>query len=588
MPNPLGNLFAEEITYSEKRRKIPTEGEEYENKQSFTAIIIFVIILVFGLGILLARTFTLTIIEGDRYRKLAVGNRVRETNLPSPRGIIYDRYQNPLVGNIPTFKQSDGTIFFENKPSTASSSISESVTRQYTYGELFAHVIGYIGEVEQQDINDQEAKSRYVPGDMIGKSGVERVYDGKLRGKDGKELVEVDALGQTVRVLGRVEPVVGKPLTLSLSLPLQKIASTELSGRKGAVIATIPQTGEALVLYSSPSFDPNAFIRGENIEGIFTDEKRPLFNRAISGLYPPGSTFKIVVALAALESGAITKETRFEDVGIIHVGNFSFSNWYFTQYGKKEGSVDIVTAIKRSNDIFFYKTGEAVGIDKLSQWAKKVGVGNLLGIDLPGEAEGVMPDPNWRKRVRSEDWYLGDTYHVAIGQGDMLTTPLQVNAWTNVIASDGKLCPPHVVSDSRKHCQNIGLKKETLELIREGMKQACSPAGTGWPLFKFKVPSSADVSGGKHDAKIAVDGIDFIDSPESTVSGRKMIEIPTACKTGTSEFGDPKGKTHAWFTVFAPVVHPQISVTVLVEGAGEGSNVAAPIAKKILEEWFTQ
>ncbi|MCL4382428.1 penicillin-binding transpeptidase domain-containing protein, partial [Patescibacteria group bacterium] len=258
-----------------------------------------------------------------------------------------------------------------------------------------------------------------------------------------------------------------------------------------------------------------------------------------------------------------------EDTGVITIGPYKYPNWFWLQYGKTDGLLNIVTALKRSNDIYFYKVGEWVGVEKLAQWAGKMGVGKILGIDLPGEAAGVMPTPEWRKKTRGDEWYLGDTYHLAIGQGDLQVTPLQANFWTNVIANGGKLCRPTLLKN--QDCKDLGLKKETIGLIKEGMKEACSTGGTGWPFFEFKVQSS-----------------EF---------GERKISV--ACKTGTAEYGDPQNKTHAWFTVFAPLPaeksakaapadEPELTITVLVEGGGEGSNVAAPIAKKILEEWFNR
>lgn len=329
-----------------------------------------------------------------------------------------------------------------------------------------------------------------------------------------------------------------------------------------------------------------------------------MFNRAIGGAYPPGSTFKIVTSMAGIEEGVITKTTTVEDTGVIKIGPFSFPNWYFLQYGKTEGNVDVVKALQRSNDIFFYKAGEWIGITKLAQWAKKVGIGKPLGIELSGEAGGLMPDPAWKKtrfdtpqdqEARNDEWYVGDTYHVSIGQGYLLTTPLAVNTWTNVIASGGYLCKPTIgkmtsAKAERNNCRNLNLHKETLDLILRGMEQACATGGTGWPLFNFSVRKSVTDSSG---------------TPEASPSGA-LIHVPIGCKTGTAEFGDPaKNHTHAWFTAVAPIPEdyitdeikatenyidgtPEISVTVLVEGAGEGSNVAAPVAKKIFEEWFSR
>lgn len=604
MLNPFGSVFSEEIDGSDKKRKISDKylsdsGEvtSYQNRWLF-----FFVILVFGLGTLFIRLFHLSVVDGGYYRQLAEGNRIREEKIPASRGIIYDRNGHILARNIPVFKTKSRKVFFEDKPSLEPADITEEVGREYVYRGVFAHVLGYTGEADENDI--EKSNSLYQTGDLIGKMGVEKTYDRHLRGQNGKELKEVDAVGKTVRILGKIAPIPGKNLSVTLDLDLQKAASEAMGGKIGAVIVEDPQNGELLVLYSSPSFDPNGFIRDKDVEKMFSDPDKPLYNRAISGEYPPGSTFKIVTAIAALENGVITKDTKIEDTGVLTVGTFSFGNWYFSQYGRKEGILDIIGAIRRSNDIFFYKTGEMVGIERLADWAVRLGIGRTLGIDIPGEADGLMPDENWRKRVMGEGWYLGNTYHVAIGQGDVLTTPLQVNAWTNVIANGGKLCRPHLVktesgketSDGvRKHssevegfgeiCRDLGIKKETIELIREGMKEACSPAspaggpgGTGWPLFKFKVQNS----------KFKIDGIDFLESYESTTSGKPVVEIPVACKTGTAEFGDPKNRTHAWFSVFAPVYNPQISVTVLLEAGGEGSTNAAPIAKKILEQWFSR
>lgn len=559
-----GSVFGEGILKGQKRKNLGNDSEDdFHNKQTGR---LFLIVLIFltCLGLLLVRLFTLNILEGEKYYRLSSENRIRETRIFAPRGIIYDRNKNPLVRNIPTFKMPDGTVFYENIPATAGGKFTESITRDYIYKEDNAHAVGFVSEA-----NEQEIKSHKLTlGSILGKTGIEKAYDEIIRGTDGKTLHEVDALGQVVRVLGNIDPVAGNNIVLSIDKDLQNIAGNELAGKKGAVLAQNPKNGEILALFSSPSFDPNKVIRNEDIESLLTDKNQPFFNRVITGLYPPGSTFKIITAIAALESGAINKNTKIEDTGILQVGQFSFGNWYFLEYGKKEGLVDIVTALKRSNDIFFYKTGEATGIKTLSAWAKKIALGKTLGIDIEGEAAGVMPDPAWRQKIRGEGWFLGDTYHVAIGQGDLQVTPLQVNAWTNVIANGGRLCRPHLVSDLgnlSNLCKDLGIKKETISLIREGMKLACSPAspqggpgGTGWPLFNFSVQ-------------------------DGSALGRK---VTVACKTGTAEFGDPNNRTHAWFTVFAPVVNPQISITVLVEGGGEGSNVAAPIAKKILEKWF--
>lgn len=579
MPNPFGDIFADSLAKSQGRPKYRGMDDSLKQHDSNWRIWIFVALLIFGLGILTARLFTLTVIRGNEYRRLAEGNRIRESKIAAARGIIYDRNYQPLVRNIPVFLSDNGGKFYEDRPSTVSSILKESVERDYIYKDVIAHAVGFTGEVSKQDLKKKSnAKVLYEIGDRIGIAGIEKAYDGWLHGTNGKELEEVDAVGNRMRILGRIDPIPGKNIQLSLDRDLQMAAFGQMSDKKGAVVVENPQTGEILALVSAPSFDPNNFVRNENLNNLLTDANQPLFNRAITGQYPPGSTFKIITALAALETGAINRETQIEDTGILQVGSFTFGNWYFSQYGRKEGMVDIVKALKRSNDIFFYKTGEMTGIENIALWAGKLGVGKMLGIDIAGEEKGLMPDPKWQKETKDENWYLGNTYHVAIGQGDVLTTPLQVNTWTNVIANGGKLCRPHLsnLGNLGNLCKDLKIKTENIELVREGMKEACNTGGTGWPLFQFKIKSE----------KLKVDGTDFFETYESTTSASKIVGIPVACKTGTAEYGDPKNKTHAWFTAFAPVYNPQISVTVLLEGGGEGSTNAAPIAKKILEEYF--
>jgi penicillin-binding protein 2 len=287
----------------------------------------------------------------------------------------------------------------------------------------------------------------------------------------------------------------------------------------------------------------------EKLQTLLTDPQKPFFNRVLGGAYPPGSTFKIVTATAGLEEGKINAETLWNDTGEIRVGEYSYKNWYFTQYGRTEGEINVVGALKRSTDTFFYKVGEWVGPTSLSAWAKAFGLGQKTQIDLPGEVEGLVPSPEW-KEEKGDRWFLGNTYHFAIGQGDLLATPLQINFLTNVMASGGQLCRPQVLKneDQKESCRDLKLKKETLSLVEEGMKEVCSSGGTAFPFFEF-LPQ-------------------------------------VACKTGTAEFGDPEDKTHAWFTSFAPFENPELSLTVLIEKGGEGSEVAAPVAKKIMEAYF--
>lgn len=528
-------------------------GEDYHFQKG-----ILPFLLILGVLILAARLFFLQIIKGEDYRSLAEGNRVKKEIIHAPRGIIYDRNGYPLVRNIPGFriKEDNGKLKILSREEALAIQVKGGQDleidslREYLYPEEFAHVLGYLGEGEADE--------------LIGKSGIEEENEEILAGVDGARLIEVDARGWELRVLGEIKARSGQDLKTSLDLSLQKKAFQAMQDvERGAIVVSDPRNGEILALVSKPSFNPNLFTLGESsasgekAEKILIDKNYPLFNRAISGTYPPGSTFKIITAAAGLENGLIDEKTQIEDVGILRIGNFSFPNWYFMQYGKLEGLLDIVGAIKRSNDIFFYKVAEMVGLERLGEMARKFGLGQTLGIDLQGEAAGLFPSEEWKIKNIGDKWYLGDTYHLGIGQGYLLVTPLQMNAWTAVIANGGTVYRPHLVKSSASakasaDKQNF-LKPESINLIKEGMREACMSGGTGWPLFNFKV---------------------------------KDREIQTACKTGTAEFGDPKDRTHAWFTVFAPLEDPQIVVTVLVEGGGEGSNVAAPIAKQVLEEWF--
>lgn len=579
--------------------------------------LLFTTILLAALFALGWRLFDLTLIHGYEFRALSDGNRTRELIRHAPRGRILDRTGRELAGNTPTYRlimpcgqgtQDQCTKIIDASTRKArlaeelpqGAYIEDDYTRTYPAGRATSHVVGYTGEISEQELADQYYKLRgYRAGDRIGRMGVEAVYEDRLRGRDGRELVEITAGGDVTRTLGRVEEVPGEDITLSLDRSIaEKAQAVFPPEQKGAMIVSRPATGEILALLTNPTFDPNIFsqpLSKEIYTQLFEDPDLPMFNRGIGGTYPPGSLFKIITSIAGLEEKILSAKTLIEDTGEVVIGPFKFTNWYFTKYGKTDGLVDIVKAIQRSNDIFFYKAGEAIGITKISEWAKRLGVGAPLGIEIPGEAGGLMPNPTWKllrfdteedKLARNEQWYLGDTYHASIGQGYVLTTPLQANAWTNVIANGGKLCRPTIEkqlsansSQLSASCKSLNLKTETITLIMEGMKKACETGGTGWPLFDFRVNK---MSAGQRFSESATDKpTDSLTSTETQTQS-----IPLACKTGTAEFGDPDDRTHAWFTVFAPIVDPEISVTVLVEEAGEGSDKAAPIAKKVLEEWF--
>ncbi|MDO8461086.1 MAG: penicillin-binding transpeptidase domain-containing protein [bacterium] len=573
---------------------------ETENELSMRGFL-FPIFTVIVVGVLVVKLISLQLLQGASYRNLSDNNRIRTEIIHAPRGVIFDRNNIPLVFNVPGFRKTVGgkTVLIDRKKALeliakGGNDLEIDSHRQYPYKEEMAHVLGYIGQISKEELGNLQFKD-YRISDMVGKTGIEKNYESLLKGIDGKKLVEVDSRGVPIRTLGQTDATPGNDITLAIDAKLQSVAFNALSRvKKGAVVVST-LNGEILVVVSKPSFDSNLFTLGEgykssessylNVSDVLTDsENQPFLNRAISGTYPPGSTFKLITAAAGLEGKFIDENFEVEDTGILQVGAFSFGNWYFLQYGKTEGMVNVVKGIKRSNDIFFYKLAEKVGVDKISQMAKKFGLGERLGIDLEGEAKGIVPTPDWKKEVIGEPWYLGDTYHYGIGQGYVLATPLQVNMWTAVIANKGILYRPHLLKNSAFAKASADKQKflsnKTVGLIREGMVQSCSPGGVGWPLFEFKVKSE----------KLKVDGKNFFEVPQSTVSAsfKDYRRISIACKTGTAQHGGEKDVPHAWITLFAPAYDPQIIITVLAESSGEGSNIAAPIAKKILEEWFNR
>ena len=512
-------------------------------------------VLILGFLVLFGRLFELQIIKGSYYRSLSEGNRIRRIPITAPRGRIIARNGEILAGN----KEVQKRIIFDvlegfEKVTDVSGANKEDIIneweRDYHYGWKSAHITGYLGEVSEDELGKINAqcpqKGPRKLGALVGRSGLEQIYECILAGIDGEELVEVDTNGNKVRILGKRNPIPGEDIRTSIDVKLQEKIADEMNGKKGAVVATDAK-GNILALFSYPSFDPNVFISKSDkgvVEKLLTDTNLPFFNRAIGGIYHPGSVFKPVVAIAALEEGKADKNFVFDDPGIITIGTFSYSNWYFTQYGGKEGKIGITRAIARSTDTFFYKMGEILGIDNLTKWAGLFKLGDITGIDLPGEIAGLVPSPEWKERVKGERWFLGNTYHVSIGQGDLALTLIAVNRAIGGIAT-GKLCSPRIVGEGR--CEELNIKKENLEIVKSGMVEACSAGGTGFTFFDF--------------------------TPQ------------VACKTGTAET-NIDGKTHAWFSVFTPQEFPEIVMTVLVEGGGEGSKVAGPVARNILNFWY--
>lgn len=461
--------------------------------------------------ILFSKLFEIQIIKGSYYRSLAEENRIRHVNIPAPRGKILARGGQELKGSE------------------------------------FAHITGYLARVSDEEVNkiDPNCPEKGIrkSEELVGRTGLSSRYNCKLKGYDGEILEETDTNGSKLRELARKKEIPGNDLVTTIDFELQIEAAKQMDGKKGAVIAT-DTNGEILAFYSSPSFDP------ANLTPSLKNPDLPFFNRVIGGLFHPGSVFKPLVVLAALESDSIQMDYVYDDKGIIEVNGFSYTNWYFTQYGRVEGVVDAKKALARSTDTYFYKVGEITGPDTMGSWASKFGLDKKTGVDIDGEVEGLIPTPEWKKRVKKEAWFLGNTYHLSIGQGDLAVTPIEINKYITGIAGNGKFCNPHFLVETKSNCEEIEIADENLMIVKEGMKAVCTEGGTGFTFFDFSKKYNTDI----------------------------------ACKTGTAEV-EVDGTPHAWFTLFSPIEKPEIVLTVLVEKGGEGSKVAGPIARSIMDKW---
>lgn len=552
---------------------------------------IFLIVLVVTA---LSRLFWLQALRGTIWRVQAEGNRRQRVTIPAPRGVLTDRNGVVIARNNVVFLQPyvDEDRRSQERPLTAEEAVQLQATapamlkkiyvRNYPYGPTLSHILGYVSRV----------RSSVDRG--LGEAGIEQYLNKELTGIDGEVWYERSARGVAQRVLAEREPQAGKSVQLTLDAELSQIAFDALGGQRGSVVVTTPR-GEVLVAVSKPSFQPifpdqiqagqamthpqvsaspsaqeiNRALVSPDLPTALKDEKSPLLFRAFSGTYPPGSVFKVVTALAGLERGAITSTTTVTDEGVLRVGEFTFQNWYWRQYGGVDGTINVVRALGRSNDIFFYRLAEWVGPESLAEFAQWLGYGNPTGIEGQREQIGLVPTPGWKQRTFGERWFLGNTFHMGIGQGDVLVTPAQVSVMMNTVASRGRQCQLHLIPDSVTACQEISLQPETWDTVVRGLREACAPGGTAYPFF---------------------------DSPYDAM-----------CKTGTAEFGaaDERGyrPTHGWFVVAASSEErqdvgtaefdPEIVVTVMVESDEtqlykEGSRDAAPIARTIIDAWLAR
>ncbi|MDX9892963.1 MAG: penicillin-binding protein 2 [Patescibacteria group bacterium] len=586
----------------------------------------WMIVLIGGLLILGGRTAYMQVIQGDHFRAVAEGNRIRIRDIKASRGVIYDRYQNLLLENVSSFSlaivpvdlpndEIELTTLLDRLSQITGKSVEEindllAGQSDYSYQPVIlaenlnhdqatmveiissefpavilrsasfrhylttptlpslSHILGYVGKIEENKKADY-LQQGYLIDDYVGKSGLELFYEKTLKGINGKEQVEVDAFGEAKEILARQEPLSGNNLVLTIDSELQRVAEESLNkvltsqhkGR-GAVVIMNPNSGEILSLVSLPGFDNNLFSQGisqENFSNLINDENKPLFNRAISGEYPSGSTFKLIVAAAALQEGLVNPNTGVNSSGGISVGSWFFPDWKAGGHGWS----NLYKALAESVNTYFYLIGggyndfKGLGIDKIRAYAEKLGLSKPLNIDLPNEAAGFLPSPEWKQEAKGERWYIGDTYNFSIGQGDILVTPLQVANWTAFFANGGVLYKPYLVKEVLDSNNNV-ISEIKPTIVSQGI---------------VSVENIKAVNRGLRQG--VTDG---------SSRGLSNLPIKVAAKTGTAQWSS-KYEPHAWLTAFAPYDNPQIVVTVLVEEGEEGSTVALPVARDILLWW---
>lgn len=599
---------------------------EYHPEDIRKRFVFFVVVALCVFMILIIRLWHLQIIRGGELKNLSENNRIRLVRIPAPRGIIQDSQGKILVDNRPSFDLSvipeevaDWKELSENlgkvlnisqrdmetilsearyKPKFLPFKVKRDISweelarleenkfylpgilvevesrRSYLHGAFAAHLLGTIGEITHQQLRDRKY-ANYRAGDVVGRSGIELQLERHFKGRDGGRQVEVTAAGREIRVLNEVGAAVGYTVQLAIDWELQAGMEDAFEHKAGAIVVMDPRNGKILAMLSRPSFDPNVFagsITARQWKEISMDPHHPLENRAIRGQYPPGSTFKIVTAMAGLAEKEIGLRDELYCPGHYHFGDRDYLCW------KKggHGFLSIHRAIVESCDVFFYQVGHRVGIDRLARVARMLGLGSQTGVELMGESPGIIPDTEWKRKTLREPWHPGETISVAIGQGYVVVTPIQMAVLTSAIANGGTLYQPlifeRVISpEGNKTLEAVPVIKSKLELapenlaiIRKALRGVVhEPRGTGKAV---RIP---DIEiGGK--------------TGTSQVIGLKDRDQRIKVESIPYEFRD-----HAWFVCFAPWEQPEIVVVVLVEHGGQGGSVAAPIAKKILEKFFS-
>lgn len=589
------------------------KGKVLIRRSLIMALIKFLLLMV-----IIARLYYLQVYQADRYKTLADENRISTRLLVPPRGIIFDRngvtiasdqqnFQALIVAEqapnvqetLDAFKKimplseaeeerikkdlkrnrsfvpikiRDNLSWEEvsriqlNAPDLPGIVIDEGLTRYYPFGAGMAHILGYVSSVSDKDMKDDPLLE--VPGFKIGKSGIEKYLEKALRGESGNLKLEVNAYGRIMKEIERVDGIPGKDVQLTIDSRLQQKAFELFGEESGAAVLLDVHTGEILAFVSAPSFDPNMMTQGlstEDWNALLHNERNPLTDKAISGQYSPGSTFKMIVALAALEAGVIKPETRTYCAGKMFLGNHAFHCW------KKEGHghLNVVEALQHSCDIFFYETAQKLGIEKIADMARRFGLGSKINIGLENEKAGLIPDKEWKLRRFGEPWQQGESLISGIGQGYILTTPLQLATMTARLVNGGYEIKPTFlkVSDGEKSkIKKIDVSPANLELIKEGMYAVVNkPGGTAWR-------SQFDYHGQRMGGKTGTTQVRRITMKERREGIKKESELPWRLRN------------HALFVGYAPHDNPKYAVAVLVEHGGGGSSVAAPLAGKILRE----
>lgn len=588
---------------------------------------VFAILAIFAFLCLWMRVWYLQILKGQHFQELSESNRVRMVSLPAFRGTIQDRNAETLVNIRPSFnlyvtpedagdlsetlawlkeiidfekeevlqriKESRSfkqvlikrdiqrevvAIVEENKMRLPGIEIKVEPLRNYVYGKLAAHVLGYLGEISREKLKSLDDPS-YEQGDFIGKNGLEVIYETLLRGKKGYKEVEVDVSGRELKTLRKLPPRKGNTLTLTLDLRVQKVLEEIMKGTpeepvSGSVVMMKVHTGEIIATVSKPSFDSNLFASGisqEHWKDLTHDKLHPLQHRTISGQYPPGSTYKIVTALAGLEEKIVTPETTVYCPGYYRLGRGRYRCWKRGGHG----SMNLHSALVQSCDVYFYTVGHKLGIDKIYKYAKELGLGDYTGIQLMGEKRGLIPSTQWKLENKKKAWLLGETISASIGQGYDLVTPLQQARFMATVANGGislkpflvkKIFDPNgkLIKEFHADVQHkVGIKRENLELVREALLGVVNEArGTGRRARLMDIKVSGK-TGTAQVVKLKV-----------TEDIKKGDKIPY-------QFRD-----HAWFVAFAPFEKPEVAVAVLVEHGGHGGASAAPVAKKLLKAYF--